>query len=246
MKWLLDRRFAPITNSVGLIEADAKVVAAEFEKWQREVVRGFEFVTRPVFGDLVSALQTLLPLDTFIRRVIFVPTRAKWTALFDNFIRGSDVAAKTKILAERLHTRGVRATAVPHSISPGRPKGEYGAAIVEVYSAESTTLRSVSASNDGGRWVFSESGHPLPFEDVATYQKRLVRDRFTPEALETFLNQYGELDVFDEQFYLCRANSAAYLVAKVGPTPSSVREYSLEQAQNYEHLTSGSPRTRLR
>jgi hypothetical protein len=45
--------------------------------------------------------------------------------------------------------------------------------------------------NDGGRWDFSAEGNPLPFEAMAAYGRRRIRDRFTAEMLYDYLEALG-------------------------------------------------------
>ncbi|WNG43884.1 hypothetical protein F0U60_07085 [Archangium minus] len=84
-------------------------------------------------------------------------------------------------MAETLGCRGMRVVAVPHTLR--QDKGRYGTVIFELYGPQQTDwlnyLRTIYAMNDGGRWVFGQSGEPFPFEKLEQYQARKVRDRFT-------------------------------------------------------------------
>jgi hypothetical protein len=90
-------------------------------------------------------------------------------------------------------------------------------------------LRVVSASNDGGPWVFQQSGEPFPFEKLERYQARKVRDRFTFDMLKEYLQHLG-LSPFDEHFYLPEGSSA-WLVEKTGSLVRARKEYTLAQAR---------------
>jgi len=90
-------------------------------------------------------------------------------------------------------------------------------------------VRALGASNDGGRWVFDQSGEPFAFEQVERYQERRVRDRFTFEMLKDYLRHLG-LSPFEEDFYL-PPGSSAWLVQKTGPFAPGHREYTLEEAR---------------
>jgi hypothetical protein len=61
--------------------------------------------------------------------------------------------------------------------------------------------RYLHVMDEGGRWSFQQTGEPQPFEDLAAYQRRRIRDRFTPEMLETYCEALG-IRPFDEDFYL--------------------------------------------
>src|SRR5687768_8390083 len=58
-------------------------------------------------------------------------------------------------------------------------------------------VRTISAVNDGGRWVFEQTGEPFPFEDTSRFEARRKRDRFRFEILENYLAELG-LRPFEE------------------------------------------------
>ncbi|WP_146209611.1 hypothetical protein [Vitiosangium sp. GDMCC 1.1324] len=87
----------------------------------------------------------------------------------------------------------------------------------------------MSASNDGGHWVFDQSGEPFPFEKLEQYQARRVRDRFTFDMLKDYLRHLG-LSPFEEDFYLPEG-APAWLVEKTGPVVATHAEYTLAQAR---------------
>ncbi len=87
----------------------------------------------------------------------------------------------------------------------------------------------MSASNDGGRWVFDQFGEPFPFEKLEQYQARKVRDRFTFDMLKEYLRHLG-LSPFEEDFYLPQG-APAWLVEKTGPFVPAQTEYTLAQAR---------------
>jgi hypothetical protein len=135
-------------------------------------------------------------------------------------------------MARTLGCRGLRVVAVPHTYRKGRG-GRYGAVMLTVYGPRETawinTLRVVSASNDGGPWVFDQVGEPFPFEQVERYQERRVRDRFTFDMLKDYLRHLG-LSPFEEDFYLPEG-APAWLVEKTGTFTPKQRDYTLEEAR---------------
>jgi hypothetical protein len=65
---------------------------------------------------------------------------------------------------------------VPHTLRGDQ--GRYGSVMLGVYGPErpgksSNTVRALAAANDGGRWVFEQSGESFPFEQVEKYQGTL-------------------------------------------------------------------------
>lgn len=232
---LLDDRWAPVTSEMGFLETDAENAARAFAAWQAGLLasRGVAVEVRPVRGTLEQSLSALLPLTTpEVRRYLFIPTRSPWTAYVENTRGGTDAASAMGYMARTLGCRGMRVVAVPHTYRKG--KGRYGAVMLEVYGPHRTEwlnyVRALGASNDGGHWVFDQSGEPFPFEKVEQYQARRVRDRFTFEMLKEYLHHLG-LSPFEEGFYLPQG-APAWLVEKTGPVFPSHEDFTLEQARD--------------
>jgi hypothetical protein len=174
---LLDDQFAPITSEIGFLECDSKVAAEFFVSWQEPIQadRDVRLVTREVVGELPTLLKHLLPLTSVeARRYLFLPTAGRWTAFFDNGWRGTDAFSVVSYLASLIGCRGIRSVSIPHTIrkTASGEVGRFGATMLEVYSADASECsflnirRSISASNDGGRWRFDTGGDPLEFEQV--------------------------------------------------------------------------------
>lgn len=235
--FLLHDQFAPITSEIGFIETDPALAAEAFIKWQAPLQAPKVTISRKqVSVDLKSVLQSLLPLTSIeARRYLFVPTTSSWTAYFDNGWRGTDCSSLSYFVT-LIKSRGLRIAAVPNTKTNKSGHGRYGALIFELYGPEETAqlnyLRTIALVNDGGKWVFQQSGHPLPFEEAESYTAPKIRDRFTLDLLSNYLKTLG-LTPFEEDFYL-PSNSSAILVEKNGPFLKGVKEYTLEQArQNF-------------
>src|ERR1044071_4333261 len=227
MRLLLGGRLAPITSTVGFLEAPLDDAVRAFVDWDRSVHEplGVSVTRRPVTGGLEEALLSLLPLTSVVRRRhLFVPTAGPWVAFFDNGHRGTDAFSVMSYLAQGLRCRGMSVTAVPDTIEGEfvGARGQYGGLVLEVYGPERTHflnyVRSISLVNDGANWDFSQHGTPFPFEDVSRYSARRKRDRFTFEMLERYLSEQG-LSPFEEEFYLPDSAGAAQLVERLGPAP---------------------------
>jgi hypothetical protein len=232
---LLEDRWAPVTEEMGFLELGAEQAVQAFATWHRGLVisRDSTIEVLPVSGTLEQVLSRLLPLSGGeTRRRLFIPTRSAWTAYVSNQWTGTDAASPMSYMAKRLSIRGLRVVAVPHTLRGDQ--GRYGAVMLDVFGPEqpgkiSNTVRVVEVANDGGRWVFVQSGEPFPFEQVEQYQARRVRDRFTFEMLKDYLRHLG-LAPFEEDFYL-PPGTCAWLVQKTGPFTTVGREYTLEEAR---------------
>ena len=232
---LLEDRWAPVTSEMGFLELDAEQAVRAFATWQSELMtpRGITVEVLPVSGTLEQVLSSLLPLTSGeTQRELFIPTRSAWTAYVENGWTGTDAASPLRYMARRLSIRCLRVVAVPHTLRGDH--GRYGSVMLGLYGPErpgkiSNTVRALAAANDGGRWVFEQSGEPFPFEQVEKYQARRVRDRFTFEMLKDYLRHLG-LAPFEEDFYM-PPGSRAWLIQKTGPFTTVGQDYTLEEAR---------------
>jgi hypothetical protein len=238
MRLLFDNKLAPVTSTVGFIEARATEIADAFIAWMSPIQskRGVTIKSRPVVGSLEEALDQLLPLTNVERRrYLFVPTTSRWTAFFDNGVRGTDAFSTLSFLARSTSVRAGSFTAVPDQdiYRQGRTR-RYGASILELYSPEDKEFlnyeRSISLANEGGgKWEFHAAGTIQPFEEEEFYRKRRVEDRFPLELLSRYLKAL-EFDGFSEDFYQLTSDQPGVLVEKVGPLAPGVKEYSIQEA----------------
>jgi hypothetical protein len=222
---LLGGRYAPITDAIGFLEAEfAEVVAADI-RW-RASLGGYN--GRPVSGPLPSLLDSLLPLTGPQSRYVWVETAGPWTAYFDNFVVGTDAFPPVSYLAQQLGCRGV-------AIGCRQGTARRGAsASFSLYGSLQTewlnVVRSVAAVEEDGRWKWSASGTPQPFEDLAAYRQRRVRDRLTPELVISYCGALG-IRAFDESFY-----GMAGQVVENGRITANVRTETLQQARAWHGL----------
>ena len=215
-------RWHPVTHDMGLIQAPVDEVVAALRG--RHSSLGMTYVRR----DVVTSLA-LPPLSAEMRRRLFVATTAGWTACFQSDISGSDpFPATNELSTELLHVLGMRVC----STLPGT---QWPATIWEVYAPVELGgipplcyRRSVSAANDGGRWVFDESGEPFPFEQLDQYMLPRKRDRFTRELLAEYLAEF-DLDPFSDSFYRVSVDSPAVVLDNTTRWPEPAPEYTLDE-----------------
>ena len=237
-KLLYDDRLAPITSTLGFLKCDAETAASVFYEWHTRIClpRRQSLAMKDVFAESLEAiLQSLLPLVSIEPiRYLFVPTRGRWTAYFDNGWCGGDPPSVVSYLVKKIGCLGIRAVWVPNTRS--EHKGRYGAVIFEVYDKPNPILnirRSVALVNEGNwsnKWDFYTSGEPFPFEQTERYNTYRKTDRFTPEMLDAYLKELG-IDAFSEDFYLATKERPAKLVSIGGKIPRVVKKYSLSSAR---------------
>lgn len=86
-------------------------------------------------------------------------------------------------------------------VTPGNVR--YQGVILAVYDTKLAGAdqygyrRSIAAMNDGGRWIFEQSGQPFLFEDISSYNAHRKRDRFTKEMLAAYLDGLGAKPLTD-------------------------------------------------
>ena len=223
---MIIQNWSPVTHDLGLIQLPVEDVVRHVTDWHLGL--GTRYVRTECSTSLEEAFQSLLPLTHAKTRRLFLPTAAGWTACFQNGIQGSDPYPAMSFLAGRAEVLAMRVC-----VQPNRP---HPATIWEVYAPPEmggepplNYRRSLAAMNDGGKWVFSNSGTPYEFEDVAMYSAPRIRDRFTPAMLEHYLDVGFDLRPLEDSFYEVPSSSAVTLSQTTNLYPTA--EYSLEEVK---------------
>jgi hypothetical protein len=170
------------TAQVGYFEVGAAALA----DW---LVTGFDeaWTTRAAPVTSVEDAVALLAPHVEITRYLCAPV-GHWTALLNNTPLGTDVGVLPSYAARELHRRAMRVTNVDDTAT-------YPARILEVYGPNGAPPlaieRSITAANDGGRWIFETFGPAYPFEDLAAYTRRVKATRFTTDMVYDYLRALG-------------------------------------------------------
>lgn len=195
---LKEEMLAPITSSIGFLQAPPQEVAAV---WASAEHGGGSVRIEQLPGGLVEEFDSVLPLTfgSHSRRLV-IATDSDWSAIVDCGANGSDPYSFVGHMHRRMGVNGLVATHVSPSTHPLR----YGAVQLHMFSPDAPGLgylRTIDAIQDGeSRWSFHLSGSVQPFEEEAAYARRGVRDRFTPELLEQYVASLG-IRLFDPTFY---------------------------------------------
>ena len=217
--------WVPATCDFGLVKADAVEAASAYRRMFE--ADGWRFEEQILAGPLETLLDLLPPLTMGMRKALFIPGPAGWTGFFREGLKGSDPFMPMWHLARRNEMLAMRVCC--HTSKP------YPGTIWEVYAPpslggdKSSRRRSIAASNDGGRWVFEESGERYPFEDADRYAGKIKRTRFTGEMLEQYLAQFGTAPLEPRSFTATAQSPAVLLrdVSRVNPLP----EWSVEDVR---------------
>lgn len=201
----------PVTYDYGLIHAPIDEVVRTFLDWQASL--GLEHSLREITTDLATGLRALPPLSAGKRRRLFVATESEWVGCFQSGIDGSDPFPAMSFLAGRMQVLAMRVCSTPEG-------SKWPATIWEVYAPESLGgrpplhyRRAICAANDGGRWVFGQSGDPYEFENLAIYDRPRKRDRFTRQVLQEYLAHF-DIDAFADDFFVVSKDSPALLLER--------------------------------
>src|SRR5436190_6967182 len=224
METLLDELYAPITKEVGFLQLPIDATCRGLVDWRREL--GREVTSKEVPTGFPDALLALEPLTSIGTPRELLVEHGDWTAYFDNNLHGTDAFGPVSYLTERLKCHGLLARSAP-DIKPRRgQRSRYGSVDFRLYGPKvvdhHNTLRSIGATNDGGRWVFVNYGERLSFERPERYTAARIRDRFTSSMLAEYCEALG-VHLFDPKGY----GPAAVLVessAVVGESAMSLGE----------------------
>jgi hypothetical protein len=225
---MIVREWSPVTHDFGLIEAPVAEVVRRLVAWHEG--NGVRYRSQACTDSLEACFRALLPLTHAKTRRLFLATRSGWTACFQNGIQGSDPFPAMSYLAIEMGVHAMRVCSTP-------PDAAYPARVWELYAPEHMggvpplgVRRALGAVNDGGRWVFHDTGAPLPFEDPARYTARRVAERFTEATLAAYLEEGYGIRPFDDDFYVVSAASPGVLLQQSTRVPRE-REFSLAEVK---------------
>jgi hypothetical protein len=237
MKGLLSHELAPVTFSWGFVEAPFQQYCQKLIAWWKHI--SIEFETAPVYEDLRSALHRLEPLQTPQNRYLVVETNSPWTAIFSNGLKGADVAGPVGHLCQELNCRGLAVSCIPDRSYIEDKKDAiriYGAVSFTLFGPRKTDwlnrVRKVSAVNDGGTWLFVDEGSKQPYENLETYKKRKVAERFTCEMLSAYCEAL-DIKLFDSGFY----GPNGLLVHQLTKFPQTSPQMSISEAHAHLYLS---------
>jgi hypothetical protein len=186
---------------------------------------GLDFSLLKLDRPLEDCFKALEPLSPAPTKELYLSTSFGWTAFFRNGTRGSDPFIPMSKLSKAMETTAMRVCVTPS-------KATWPAIIWEVYDTPTAGgnrwgyRRSIAAANDGGAWVFVNTGTPFTFEDTERYTARRKCDRFTRDMLVRYLAEFGIPEIKDEVFQ-AGTTTVGGILARPAHRDSPV--YSLEE-----------------
>lgn len=185
-----------MNGAIGLIEAGLETVAEALERWRRSHAwfqkAPYGLSVERITGGLSRGLERLQPPNTRRdKELLWSCADGRWTAYFDDRTR-SDAVTALRGLSGVGGFRAFLLEREPFAWADGRD-------IRFILYENHDTLRSVQLGWEG-RWYFDIHGEPLAFEEVERYQRRLKRERLTPDMLERYFAKIG-LYPYDPEFF---------------------------------------------
>lgn len=172
-------------------------MAESLEDWRRShawfVARPDRLVVKSLRGTLDEGLATLLPLATPRRHeLLWACVDDRWTGYFDS-TQSSDAVTAINGLCIHSGLTGLVVTIAKV------PLGRRGWDLSFVMHEGAEARRALSLTWEG-RLSFDTYGEPLPFEVLENYERRLKRERLTPEIIRSYCEKIGIL-AWDDAFY---------------------------------------------
>ena len=205
-----------VTETIYFFDCDLEGILAAHNKWSRNLVFGTRTKTKLVSDiDIPKFMSGLVMPESDDSLYLLVPTKSKWTACFD---KEQDINALPYVLAKYAKCKAVLICVAPDTEREHRKDSsvelKYGCVRLS-YVDSGEEVRNIGAysQGDNGRWSFRTYGDPLPFEREDLYQKRLIRHRFTPEALDEVLKKNFGIDYTNPDFYL--TNEKCMLIRRI-------------------------------
>jgi hypothetical protein len=178
---------SPVGWAVQYVHAPFDAVLGHLVRWRREppLSQRLEVSDPQPFPQVLDAF---VPFQSPWTRELVLPC-GDWTAYLNNSIGGGDPSASIAVVARQLgvrwvmgmntlrHGPGHQATQLWVCGPAGKPPQLYE--------------RTLAAYAADGRWGWSQSGDPFPFEDLDRYQARRKRDRFDRALLLRYLEALG-------------------------------------------------------
>jgi hypothetical protein len=174
-------------------------------------------------ADVFAAPQVL---DNVGLHYFVLPTKSDWTAIWTSTFLCCGHDSLSFCLTKNHRFETVHFTSFDR-VGPFQPG--------TVLSHRSPTgERHVAAIQEDSRWIFHQSGTPLPEEDISRYQKRKISDRWNLEALLTVLSRKG-IRPWSEDFY--DLSEPIYHFERRSAPSTVIRMNRKEFSQRYETKT---------
>jgi len=178
---------------IGCLKADLGRCHDAYYGWMRSIshVRA----SSTIYTEIDSALAALTPLGPLSTKTLLLETKGNWTVVVDDHMPYPDPIPTVSALAQKLGCQGVVACNAPDLKDPSGNQISYGATQLQIFSPRTTDFlnykRTISVAHAEEGWRFDLAGEVQPYEDLARYKKRRIRERFDESMLISYLEAMG-------------------------------------------------------
>lgn len=204
--------------------ASQEAVVDAFVGWQKAILEplGASLAVSLTERRGYEALPLMPPLVTPVpTRYAFIQWTSGWVLMISNSLIGADSGQASQI-SQLCQCIGLKALSRNGSIARDGSPNAYGATIFESFKS-GDAARSLFCANDGGKWVFGQSGVPYAGEDPAAYSRKPVKTRFDAIALAKLLASMGVLPAYSD--LTSNVKRPTVLVSRVGRLPHGYQEH---------------------
>jgi hypothetical protein len=208
------QRWWPTTQSLDLVEGNIERVAAavqdEVSRFLKSEQLTASWETFPNLDAAFGATPEFANVPTFY---LVIPTHSKWNVLWNNGFLCDGYDSLCSCL-----TKNHGFTTIHWSAHDELTSFQPGAAFhYRRFDGSKLIERSVQAAQQDKRWLFFESGQPLPEENVQSYLARRKKDRLNEQNMSQFLARLGA-NPWSEQFYSVSEKPCFVLHRKNAPS----------------------------
>ena len=213
-------RWWPATQSLDLVEGPVELVAHAVETEVRRFLNGEAVTTSwQAFPTLDAAFGLASGFTNVPTLYVVLPTRSRWTVLWNNSFLCDGYDSLCWCL-----TTNHGFTTMHWSAHDDTTTFQPGAAFTHRQRVPNGIgERSVYVGQEDERWLFQESGRPLPEEDVHEYQAKRKRDRLNERSIAELLGRLGAFPWRDD-FYATGDTSCFVLSRNAAPATITRRE----------------------
>ena len=154
---------------------------------------------------LSDKIKMLEPCVILHDKYLILETVSDWCVYMENGPLGTEVFNQPDYLSKTWAVKNISLY-----LSPNFKKDEFGAVMfhwqngankISEYEVES---RTIMVHKETSKTTFEQSGKPFVFEDLASYEKRIKKERLTVDMVAEYCKHFN-IDLFNLDFYKGRA-----------------------------------------
>ena len=217
------RKWWPTTQSLDLVEGPVEAVAHGVETEVKRFVYGESVATSwEAFPSLDAAFQAAPEFANVPTFYLVLPSRSRWSVLWNNSFLCDGYDSLCWCL-----TKNHGFTTVHWSAHDEWTTFQSGACFHHRRQVDSNVVeRFVYAAQEDKRWLFHETGQPLPEEHLASYGARRKRDRLNEALVAQLLGRLGAFP-WSEDFYAV-PGEPCFVLQRVQAPESVIRRRASE------------------